>query len=73
MGFLQCSLQLWHHFLVNCQYGNWTVSNCNATCGNAVRTYTRTILPKADHGGQECTGESTITEDCLLNPCPGNT
>ena len=67
------ALQLCRLFLVDCQWGNWTETKCNATCGNAFKTNTRTILQKSAYGGQECSGDSTTIEDCLLKPCPGTT
>ena len=60
-------------FLVDCQWGNWTETKCDATCGKAFRTQKRKILRKSAYGGQECTGDFTITTDCELKPCPGTT
>ena len=60
-------------FIVNCQWENWTTTECNATCGNAFRTYKRKIIQIAAFGGVECTGESTMTKECQLKACPGTT
>ena len=57
---------------MNCTWSDWNETKCNATCGNAFKTYTRTVIQKAAFGGLQCTGESTITENCNLKPCPGN-
>ena len=58
-------------FLVDCQWGPWSETNCNATCGNAHKNKTRQVLQKAAYGGKPCTGKSFVMEECKLKPCPG--
>ena len=59
--------------IVDCEFGGWEIGPCNATCGpSSFRTKTRKIVAKAAYGGQECTNETEIFENCNLDPCPGN-
>ena len=58
-------------FLVDCEYGPWSFSSCNATCGaSAFRTKSREIVTQAAHGGAECNGEKETVENCDLSQCP---
>ena len=58
-------------FSVDCKWGPWSKSQCNATCGNSYRNKTRQIVRKSAYGGQQCSGKLNMIEDCKLNPCPG--
>ena len=59
--------------IVDCEFSGWEIGPCNATCGpSSFRTKTRKIVTKAANGGQECTNETEIFENCNLDPCPGN-
>ena len=55
--------------------GGWSEpewSECSATCGGGTQTRTRTCTnPAPAHGGLDCQGESTETQDCNTLPCPG--
>ena len=50
--------------------GPW--SDCTADCGGGTQTRTRTCTnPAPAHGGAECVGEATETQDCNQHHCPG--
>ena len=49
-------------------YGPW--SPCSATCGDGIRTATRTVVQKETNGGKPCTGSGTKNEQCIDKPCP---
>jgi len=53
--------------LIDCVWDDWQVGACNKTCGGGFLMKTR--VPKIDeeHGGEECTGHSTVTEVMSLN------
>ncbi|XP_063681670.1 uncharacterized protein LOC134816658 [Bolinopsis microptera] len=55
--------------------GGWSVwgawSTCSADCGGGSRSRTRTCTnPVTSHGGAECVGENTESEDCNQQDCP---
>ena len=52
-------------------WGNWTIGNCNQTCGGGYRTDTRVPKVDGEHGGEECTGHSSVIESCNVQECPG--
>lgn len=57
--------------LVNCQWGTWNSWNsCSKTCGGGDKTTTRGKTVNEAHGGT-CTGQSSKTESCNANSCPG--
>ena len=52
------------------EFDDW--SECSATCGTGTQTKTRTCTnPPRAHGGADCQGESTETQDCNTQECPG--
>jgi len=55
---------------VHCEWGEWVVGECSSTCGDGVRVDTREKTIDARHGGEECTGEASITEHCHAGECP---
>ena len=57
--------------LVDCKWSEWTIGDCNKTCGGGHRTNTRAPAPEAQHGGEECTGHPNVTESCNIQECPG--
>ena len=67
--------QIFHFFdiLVDCEWSEWTeTSPCSASCGkDASKNKTRSIVHGAQHGGKNCSGDSTQIENCNLQPCPG--
>nr|XP_022294190.1 A disintegrin and metalloproteinase with thrombospondin motifs adt-1-like [Crassostrea virginica] len=55
--------------------GNWTQwsvwSACSASCGNGTRNRSRQCAdPAPAHGGRDCDGARTETQDCALISCP---
>ena len=51
-------------------FGDWP--ECSAECGGGTQTRTRTCTnPAPAHGGADCQGQSTETEDCNTHDCPG--
>ena len=54
--------------------GGWSEpewSECSATCGGGTQTRTRTCTnPAPAHGGSDCQGKSSETQDCNTLPCP---
>ena len=56
---------------VDCQWNDWTIGTCSATCGDGTRTNTRTEKVFAAYGGEECNGPASIQESCNIQVCPG--
>ena len=56
---------------VDCQWNDWTIGTCSATCGDGTRTNTRTENVFAAYGGEECNGPASIQESCNIQMCPG--
>ena len=57
--------------LVDCEWDEWQTGECDEPCGGGMRTNTRVPKVDAQHGGEECTGSSSITESCNVHECPG--
>ena len=58
---------------MNCKLGDWEEwSECSKECGNGTRTSNRSKLMKAAHGGEDCIGNITKSENCNEHPCDGN-
>ena len=55
---------------VDCVGDEWTHGECSTTCGSGYRLNTRVKLVEEANGGS-CTGQSTETEECNLQKCPG--
>ena len=51
----------------------WTgFSPCSVSCGTGVQSRVRYCTePYPQHGGDECTGNSTDTKSCNIKDCPG--
>ena len=56
---------------VDCEWNDWTVGTCSVTCGDGIRTNTRTEKVAAAYGGEECNGSASIQESCNIQVCPG--
>uniref|UniRef100_A0A8W8N2E6 Hemicentin-1 n=1 Tax=Magallana gigas TaxID=29159 RepID=A0A8W8N2E6_MAGGI len=59
---------------VNGDWSCWQNSSvCSVTCGEGVKTRTRTCNhPTPANGGLQCRGESHMSEHCNENPCAEN-
>ena len=57
-------------YLVDCEWEEWKVGECSKTCGGGHRTNTRSKRIREAHGGLECSGSATITEQCNVKDCP---
>ena len=47
------------------------MGECSKTCGDGERVNTRDVKVTAAHGGADCIGNSTVTESCIVQQCPG--
>ncbi|XP_066919223.1 SCO-spondin-like [Clytia hemisphaerica] len=55
--------------------GGWTEwtdwGECSVTCGTGTQARTRTCTnPTPANGGDTCTGDTSESQDCNINPCP---
>lgn len=57
--------------IVDCEWNDWQNGECDQPCGGGFLTNTRTPKVDAQHGGDKCTGSSTVTESCNVHECPG--
>ena len=57
-------------FLVNCEWSDWNMGTCSATCGKGNREKFRSKIVEEINGGA-CSGDSEATEDCNEKDCPG--
>ena len=57
--------------LVDCEWDELQVGECDKDCGGGLLTKTR--VPKVDekHNGKACTGHSSVTESCNVHECRG--
>ncbi|XP_031555969.1 uncharacterized protein LOC116292757 [Actinia tenebrosa] len=55
-------------------FGEWgNYSRCEVTCGGGTQMRMRTCTnPAPANGGRPCTGSTTETRDCNIQPCPVN-
>lgn len=61
-----------HHFyLVDCIWDEWEIGECSKECGGGARISIRTAKIKAAYGGKECSGPSSISDNCNIQDCPG--
>ena len=64
-----------NHYFNNSVDGGWSEpewSKCSKACGGGTQNRARTCNnPAPDHGGNDCQGESTETQDCNTEDCPG--
>ena len=57
---------------VDGNYTEWSASDCSVTCGEGVKTYTRTCTnPPPSNGGKDCSdlGPAQQTEKCNQQAC----
>ena len=57
--------------VVDCEWGDWEVSDCSKECGGGIQFKTRIETVIAAYGGQECSGQWNVTESCNTQNCPG--
>ena len=55
---------------IDCEWNEWQIDGCSKTCGGGITSKTRTKKVEEAHGGN-CEGESTISESCNTQECPG--
>ncbi|CAJ1335935.1 unnamed protein product [Effrenium voratum] len=56
---------------VDCQWADWKDwIACSVSCNGGTQSRTRIIQVQAEGAGQECTGESSETQDCGTATCP---
>ena len=60
-----------NYYLVDCEWDDWQIGECDEPCGGGFRTNQRAPRVDAQHGGDECTGASTVVESCNIHECPG--
>ncbi|CAH3133298.1 unnamed protein product [Pocillopora meandrina] len=61
--------------LVDGGYTEWSESECSVTCGEGIKTRTRTCTnPPASNGGKDCSelGPAEDTVPCIQEKCPVN-
>ena len=57
-------------FLVDCELSDWgAFGECSVTCGEGIKTKTRTTIASPEHGGQAC-GDLSLNQTCNPDPCP---
>ena len=56
---------------VHCEWNDWVIGDCSVTCGEGIRTNTRTQKEAAQFGGDGCEGLTSSTESCYDQDCPG--
>ena len=54
---------------VDCTWEEWTIGNCNATCGGGIRTDTRE-KKTAERGGGYCDETYSREVACNTQACP---
>ena len=57
------------------KWGNWgSWGKCTMSCGRGSQKRTRACdNPPPQHGGAQCTGPLTSTQDCNTQKCPSKT
>ena len=66
-----CSAKFSCVISVDCVWTEFDYTECSNPCGPGTREGNRSILIPAQHGGQECTGPTEVTEDCNSEPEAG--
>ena len=54
----------------DCQWSDWSSTDCSKTCGGGVRTLTRTVLSNATGSGLSCSGPDYQQVHCNEDLCP---
>jgi len=68
------SFQIIFAFVVDGGFSEWTMfGNCSVSCGVGFRHRSRECNnPAPQHGGKNCQGASSETEDCHIEHCAGS-
>ena len=56
----------------DCQWSDWSPTECSETCGGGVRNLSRTVLSNATGSGLSCSGPHYQLVDCNEGLCPGH-
>jgi hypothetical protein len=57
--------------IVNCVWNHWGQwEKCSKECGGGQQTRSRKERIPAQHGGNECAGKATETNECNRRNCP---
>ena len=65
-----CNTELYYPEHLDCQWADWTESDCSASCGGGTLTRRRTVARSATGLGLNCTGKATELEGCNQHICP---
>ena len=57
--------------LVDCEWSEFMVGECSATCGEGTLEKHRFELVPAMFGGVPCEGDALVVESCNNGDCPG--
>ena len=61
----------YNQFSVDCEWSDWRLGDCSATCGDGLRENHRYKVTEEKFGGKPCEGEAQTTEQCNERLCPG--
>ena len=64
-------IRFFHQFVVECQWNEWRVGDCNKSCGKGFRIKTRSPKSRSSNLMDDCSGPSTVLESCSISECPG--
>ena len=56
--------------IVDCEWDEWNIGECDKSCGGGIRTNTRVLKVNEQHGGVKCSGASNVSESCNIQECP---
>ena len=58
--------------IVDGNWGEWTMwCSCSVTCGSGTRERSRMCNdPAPKHGGKDCVGSNSDSDNCTESPCP---
>ena len=57
--------------LVDCNWSEWSNSECSESCGGGVLRRTRNAGGEHKGGSNDCSSEQILTENCNTHECPG--
>ena len=53
----------------HCQWNDWIIGDCSQSCGEGVRTNTRTEKYAVENGDKKCDEPTSIEENCNMEEC----